>query len=499
MKKGIFAILLLLTMLLYLCMGFAENNEEDDNMLFVYSIVGTSDTYVDLEATPGEEVSFSIVLKNSGTTRKTNNLFISDGYTGNNGGTMILMPEEAKREKAGSWFNISEEEVTLEPNEERVFDFIISVPQNVTPGTHVAVIYLRSTTVSGEESEESKEGASFKINKAYALSSAVIIRTGGETIYDFIIEDDMEQKWIKDKDLVLLFYIANTGNTYDYPKVTILMYGSGGELTYEAEKELGIVYPENACQVDFLIPPEQYIDGTYKIVFSLDYAKEKTKNVLKEFILDLTPEEVETAIKETEKEEIKYETEPLSETMILIGILIGIVILVIAVTIIVLWSRRRYQNNRLARGITEPDLPRAEAPMGSVRDTWNDRGLILSKQGKYRKAEKAFKEAIKIDKKYKEAWYNLSFVLSKQEKYREAADACKKAIKIDRKYKKAWSGVGFILSNQGKYRKAEKAFKEAIKIDKKYKEAWVGFGFALNKQGKYKEAESVNGIIREME
>ncbi len=341
MKRGILAILLLLILLLYPCLGFAENNEEDESMLFVYSIVGTSDTYIDLEATPGEEVSFSIVLKNSGTTRKTNSLFISDGYTGNNGGTMILMPEEAKREKAGSWFNISEEEVTLDPGEERVFDFIISVPQDLTPGIHVAVIYLRSATVSGKESEESKEGASFKINKAYALSSAVIIRTGGETIYDFIIKDDMEQKWIKDKDLVLLFYIANTGNTYDYPKVNILMYGSGGELIYEAEKELGIVYPENACQVDFLIPPEQYIDDTYKIVFSLDYAKEETKSVLKEFTLDLTPEEVETAIKEIEKEEIKYEPEPLLGTTVLIGILIGIVILVIVIAIMVVLRMRR--------------------------------------------------------------------------------------------------------------------------------------------------------------
>ena len=345
MKKGIFAILLLFMMLpimlLNPCPGFAESNEEIDNALFVYSIAGTSDSYVDLEATPGEEVSFSIVLKNSGTTRKTNSLFISDGYTGNNGGTMILMPEEAKREKAGSWFNISEEEVTLDPGEERVFDFIISVPKNITPGTHVAVIYVRSATVSGKESEESKEGASFKINTAYALSSAVIIRTGGETIYDFIIEDDMEQKWIKDKDLVLLFYIANTGNTYDYPKANILMYGSGGDLIYEAEKDLGIVYPENACQVNFLIPPEQYIDDTYKIVFSLDYAKEKTKSVLKEFTLDLTPEEVETAIEKIEKEEIKSETEPLLKTTIIIGILIGIVILVIVIAIIVVLRMRR--------------------------------------------------------------------------------------------------------------------------------------------------------------
>ena len=338
MKKGIFAILLLFMMLLIMllnpCIGFAENNEEGESMLFVYSIVGTSDTYVDLDATPGEEVSFSIVLKNSGTTRKTNNLFISDGYTGNNGGTMILMPEEAKREKAGSWFNISEEEVTLDPGEERVFDFIISVPQNVTPGTHVAVIYLRSATVWGKESEESKEGASFKINKAYALSSAVIIRTGGETIYDFIIEDNMEQKWIKEKDLVLFFYIANTGNTYDYPKAAILMYGSEGELTYEAEKELGIVYPENTCQIDFLIPPEQYIDDTYKIVFSLDYAKEKTKSALKEFTLDLTSEEVETAIEKIEKEEIEYETEPLPVKSIYTIIIVGFLLLVLIILLI---------------------------------------------------------------------------------------------------------------------------------------------------------------------
>ena len=51
---------------------------------------------------------------------------------------------------------------------------------------------------------------------------------------------------------------------------------------------------------------------------------------------------------------------------------------------------------------------------------WFSCGLILSKQGKYRKAEKAFKEAIKIDKKHKEAWVGLGFVLNKRGKYKEA-------------------------------------------------------------------------------
>ncbi len=335
MKKGVFLILIIFIMLLYPNIVFAENNEKQESSLFDYSVVGTTDTFVDLIATPGEKATFSIVLRNLGELKKTNTLFVSDGYTGNNGGTMVLTPEEATRKKVGSWLNITEEKVTLDSREEKVFDFIISVPQNATPGTYIAVIYLRSAVIDGKESEKNEKGIGFKINEAYSLSSAVIIRIGDETTYDFSIQDIIEKKWIKDKDLVFSFYISNIGNTYCYPNAKIFMYDNEDKLVYEAEKEINIVYPENTCRIDFLIPPEQYVQDTYRILLLLEYGKKEIKSISREFVLNLESKEVDTAIKEIEKEKQKNDNAgALTEETIYKIIIIAFLFLVVIILLI---------------------------------------------------------------------------------------------------------------------------------------------------------------------
>lgn len=290
MKKiGIFlTIAFILTLGIRIC--FAKNDK--DPMLFLFSVVGTTQTYVDLDAIPGEKAVFSIQLYNSGTTTKTNSLFVSDGITSNNGGTMVLTPEQAMREKTGSWFNIVEEEVTLKPGEKKVFDFVVDVPTDATPGTHVAVIYLRSALNPGKISDTSSNGANFVINEAYSLSSDVIIRVDGEINYGFSIIDKMDQDWIKSKELTLFFSAVNTGNIYDRPKAKLQILNTDDKLVYEADKKIGIVYPGNECTIDFMIPEDKYMADKYKVIFSLEFGKESVETIQRKFVWDLSLQEV---------------------------------------------------------------------------------------------------------------------------------------------------------------------------------------------------------------
>lgn len=330
MKEAIAVILLMVVMALSANIGFAADNKKDP-VLFLYAIIGTIETYVDLDVTPGEQTTFSIELDNSGITRKTNTLFISDGVTADNGGTLVLTPEEAKREKAGAWLNIAEEEVTLDPGEKRVIDFVVNVPEDATLGAHVAVIYLRSAVNPGEESEKSSSGASFIINEAYSLSSAVVIRTGGQAKYDFMIGDNMEQEWIKDKDLALFFNISNIGNIYDYPKANIIMYDSHDEVVYKAVKEVGVVYSDTSCQVDFLIPPQN--GDCNRVVFSLDYGKPQKMRVQSEFTMDIPAEEVVADIPKVEIETQSNNTEtPNMEVLIMI---VSMLLVIVVLTFII--------------------------------------------------------------------------------------------------------------------------------------------------------------------
>lgn len=359
MKKKRFLILLS-TLLLIFSTNTAYAADKTDPMLFLYSVVGTTETYVDLDAKPGEKATFSIQLSNSGTTTKTNSLFVSDGLTANNGGTMVITPKEAHREKAGSWFNITEQSITLKPGQKKTFDFVVNVPEDASLGTHVAVIYLRSEVQEGVTSDQTNNGASFVINEAYSLSSAVIIRTGGTANYDFIIEDNMQKEWIKNKDLSLFFNIKNTGNIYDYPNATVQVFDKEDNIFFEQEKELGVIYPDNSCKFNYMIPPENYTTEMGKVVVKLSFGKPRSKTIEREFGINVSSEEIETAktkIEEEQNEEAKsaFEEEDIPSSKKLPGfvaiLIIGLLLVIAVMTLIVHFAVKRKKRSRFIKGV----------------------------------------------------------------------------------------------------------------------------------------------------
>lgn len=338
MLRKTLALLLVLSAFTFIFSAHALAGGKNDHRLFQYSIIGTSKTYINLETTPGEQVSFSVRLTNTGNTKKSNTLFISDGITAKNGGTAILTPAEAVRDNTAAWFNITEKEVTLEPGEQRVFDFVAAVPADAQGGDHVAVIYLRSGVNPGLESDKAGNGASFVINEVYSLSSAVILRTPGEIQRGFYIDGTLKKKWIKEKDLTLFFEIANTGNVYDYPFAQLELMDDNGSAIYTSERDLNVVYPSSACAIDFSIPSEYADTNITTARLTLEYDN-GTHTAVQDFSLTVTPEEIKAAQKAFEKEETGTSRE--TDILPIVLLLVMTVFIALLFRFVVFRSRRK--------------------------------------------------------------------------------------------------------------------------------------------------------------
>ncbi len=65
---------------------------------------------------------------------------------------------------------------------------------------------------------------------------------------------------------------------------------------------------------------------------------------------------------------------------------------------------------------------------------WNNKGVVLSRLGKFTDAIEAYDQALKIDPNYSSAWNNKGVALSRMGKYSEAIKAYDQALMIDQNY-----------------------------------------------------------------
>ncbi len=148
--------------------------------------------------------------------------------------------------------------------------------------------------------------------------------------------------------------------------------------------------------------------------------------------------------------------------------------------------------------------------------------------GRVREAERAYREAIKLDEKSAEAWGGLAGVLhvesgrhheaeaaygkaielepnaawyrvmlglllhEKLERYEEAEAAYRNAVELDPSFAASWMMLGLLLHEKlGRYEEAEGAYRRALELDPSVALGWRALGLLLHeKLGRYEEAEA---------
>ena len=161
-----------LLFLVFLCLPLKARAFEP--YLFHFQIQDSDKSYVDIECKPGESFRFSVVLTNRGTEVKENTLFISDGYTADNGGTKILTPKEATREAAGGWIRFSEERIALLPAKKKSLNWKAGFPMMQCRRPYRRAVFKKRR--GGRNPEKRQKGIRFQMNRVYALSCAVLIQ-----------------------------------------------------------------------------------------------------------------------------------------------------------------------------------------------------------------------------------------------------------------------------------------------------------------------------------
>jgi len=92
-----------------------------------------------------------------------------------------------------------------------------------------------------------------------------------------------------------------------------------------------------------------------------------------------------------------------------------------------------------------------------------ERGKAFVKQGEYAKAEKEYREAIRLKPDYAAPHYNLGIVVYFQGKYAEAEKEFREAIRLKQDYIEAHYYLWLLLGDMGRTEEAEAEYRELIK------------------------------------
>ena len=169
----------------------------------------------ELFANPGDVISETIRVQNNSTQPQTFGVIIEDFSSAGEEGRVVL--EEGETDSTYSlkgWIEPSSENIVIQPNNEVIFPFRISVPTDAEPGGHYASILFQLG------SGENIEGVT---SVKHRIGALVLMRVSGNVVENGIIESFGAPAYSQKGPITFELRLKNEGTTHIRPSGTIII------------------------------------------------------------------------------------------------------------------------------------------------------------------------------------------------------------------------------------------------------------------------------------
>jgi hypothetical protein len=303
-------------------------------------------SYFSYELNPGVVVTDEALVMNHSDFPLQLNLYAVDAITAQNTGTTFVKQGQetmGASKGTGQWIELSQTDLSLEPNEDLVIPFTITIPEDASPGHHVAGLVVEAPISEDDAGNDGSE-AQFEVALIRRIGVAVVIDVPGPHIAGL----EITGAGLKQQDengATFIIAIHNTGNIYLKGDGTLQINDLNGNNLALIPVKMDTILPGDSVFL-YVTYPIQMEDGEYLIDISLNYEDQTTSlEGLEVTVIDGQPE--------ADAEEITLPPalveimgSPLDESMfsindyILLGALLLALLLAILLLIILLLRRR---------------------------------------------------------------------------------------------------------------------------------------------------------------
>jgi tetratricopeptide (TPR) repeat protein len=135
-------------------------------------------------------------------------------------------------------------------------------------------------------------------------------------------------------------------------------------------------------------------------------------------------------------------------------------------------------------------LTGSEAQAASPGQDALDRGSRLYKEGRYREAVDAFKEATRRDPGLLKAWENLGWAYHRSGRHAEAIETWRTVLKVEPRRTDLLNEIGAVHLGEGRWNEAAQTLARSLEIDAGQPKVRLRIADAFEKAGRHQEAEA---------
>lgn len=220
----------------------------------------------ELFANPGDIVTETIKIRNNADIPTTFGVLVEDfSSTGEDGKVVLEEGESDESYSLKSWIELSSENVTLQPGEERLFQFNINVPRNADPGGHYASVLFQIG------SGESVPGVTTVQNR---VGSLVLLRVSGNVEENATIETFQAPTYSTKGPVTFSLRVQNNGTTHIQPSGTIVITNMFNQKVDEIPLNSANVFPGAIRKMDTEWNPENAF-GHYTATLVATYGQQR--------------------------------------------------------------------------------------------------------------------------------------------------------------------------------------------------------------------------------
>lgn len=223
-----------------------------------------NDSYFTYQSLAGTVVEDTVLVINSENSPVELHLYAADVNTASSGGAAFSTNLGETPNDTGAWLNLSESQLTLQPNESRAIPFTFAIPPDATAGEYAAAIVAQRT-----DSIETEQGSAVGINLVPRIAVTMWVTIPGAIQPQLAITS--LTAGASNTRQVIVANLRNTGNIGLKPQGNLTIREPQNDTpVYQAPIQMGYFLAGNSLDYRITLP-EALPTNDYEITLSLTH------------------------------------------------------------------------------------------------------------------------------------------------------------------------------------------------------------------------------------